>query len=217
VVSLYGANLAGQIEQAVAFPLPNTLGGAIVTLGGTAVPLYFVSPGQINFQVPYGVTTAGNLSLTVSQGALVSSTIALPMARVSPGLFSTNQQGTGQGAIRIANSATVAAPVGAFSDSHPVHAGDVIEIYCTGLGSVTGNPFAGVAASSSPLQTTIVQPTVTIGGQLAPVGFSGLAPGSAGLYQVNVTIPSGVTAGNAVAVLLTIAGVQSNSVTIALQ
>jgi uncharacterized protein (TIGR03437 family) len=217
VVSLYGANLAGQIEQAVAFPLPNTLGGVIVTVGGTVVPLYFVSAGQINFQVPYGVTTTGNLSLTVSQGALGSSAIALPMARVSPGLFSTNQQGTGQGAIRIANSATIAAPVGAFSDSHPVQAGDVIEIYCTGLGAVTGNPMAGAAATSSPLQTTTVQPAVTIGGKPAQVGFSGLAPGSAGLYQVNATIPTGVTAGNAAPVVLTIAGVQSNTVTIAVQ
>jgi uncharacterized protein (TIGR03437 family) len=217
VVSLYGANLAGQIEQAVAFPLPNTLGGVIVTVGGMAVPLYFVSPGQINFQVPYGVTTTGNLSLTVSQGALASSVIALPMARVSPGLFSTNQQGTGQGAIRIANSATIAAPLGAFSDSRPVTAGDVIEVYCTGLGAVSGNPTAGVAASSNPLQTTTTLPTVTIGGKPAQVDFSGLAPGSAGLYQVNVTIPSGVTPGNAVPVVLTIAGVQSNTVTIAVQ
>jgi uncharacterized protein (TIGR03437 family) len=62
-----------------------------------------------------------------------------------------------------------------------------------------------------------VQPTVTIGGQLAQVGFSGLAPGSAGLYQVNVTIPTGITPGNAVPVVLTIAAVQSNSVTIAVQ
>jgi uncharacterized protein (TIGR03437 family) len=153
----------------------------------------------------------------VSQGALTSSAIALPMARVSPGLFSTNQQGTGQGAIRIANSATIAAPVGAFSDSHPVQAGDVIEIYCEGLGAVSPAATEGVAAKSSPLQTTTVQPTVTIGGQQAQVTFSGLAPGSAGLYQVNVTIPTGVTAGNAAPVVLTIAGVQSNTVTIAVQ
>ncbi len=217
VVSLYGANLAGQTEQAVAFPLPDTLGGVIVTVGGSAVPLYFVSPGQINFQVPYGVTTNGSLALTVSQGSLASNTIALAMGRVSPGLFATNQRGTGQGAILIANSSTIAAPVGAFADSHPVTAGDVIEVFCSGLGAVTPTAMAGAAANNSPLQTTTVQPTVTIGGTNAQVSFSGLVPGLAGLYQVNVTIPAGGAAGNSVPVVLTIAGVQSNTVTIAVQ
>lgn len=217
LVSLYGANLAGSLVQAVALPLPETLGDVVVTVGGVPVPLYFVSPGQINFQVPYGAATAGSLALTVNQGQQTSNSILLPMARVSPGLFSTNQQGSGQGAIRIANSATIAAPVGAFSDSRPVHAGDIIEIYCTGLGAVTPSGVTGGPATSRPLQTTTLSPSVTIGGQPAMVGFSGLAPGSAGLYQVNVTIPNGVTPGDSVPVVLSIGGVQSNTVTIAVQ
>ena len=217
IVSLYGANFAGSVVGSVALPLPETLGGVVVSLGVNAVPLYFVSPGQINFLVPYGLATTGALTLTVSQGQLVSNAITLPIARVSPGLFSTNQQGSGQGAIRIANSATIAAPVGAFPDSRPVQTGDVIEIYCTGLGAVSANLLPGAAAPSRPLATTQLQPSVTIGGQTAQVGFSGLAPGTAGLYQVNVTIPKGVTPADAVPVVLTIGGVQSNTVTVAVQ
>ena len=217
LVSLYGTHFTGPLEQAVALPLPDTLGNAIVTVAGRAAPLYFVSPGQINFQVPYETSTNGVAALTVSQGQLAGNSILLSMARVSPALFATNQQGSGQGAIRIANSTTIAAPVGAFSDSHPVQAGDVIEIYCTGLGTVTPSGVTGAAATSTPLQTTTLQPTVTIGGQAAQVLFSGLAPGSAGLYQVNVTIPNGVTVGSAVPVVLTIGGVLSNTVTVAVQ
>jgi uncharacterized protein (TIGR03437 family) len=217
LVSLYGSNFTGSLVQAVGFPLPETLGNLEVLVGGRPAPLYFVAPGQINFQVPYESSIGGALPLTVSQGQLISNSISLPIARVSPGLFSTNQQGSGQGAILIANSATIAAPVGAFSDSRPVKAGDVIEIYCTGLGAVSPAAVTGAGASSRPLQTTLVLPSVTIGGQQALVAFSCLAPGAAGLYQVNVTIPGGVAAGNAVPVVLSIAGVTSNTVTIAVQ
>jgi uncharacterized protein (TIGR03437 family) len=215
LVSLYGANFAGALEQAVQFPMPETLGGVVVRVSGLVAPLYFVSPGQINFQVPYETLAGGTATVTVTQGRLVSGTITMPMARVSPGLFSTNQQGSGQGAIRIANSATIAAPVGAFPDSRPVRAGDIIEIYGTGLGAVSGAQ-TGEAAPTPPL-TTSASPTVTIGGQSAQVLFSGLAPGVAGLYQVNVRIPTGITPGDAVPVSLTISGVQSNTVTVAVQ
>ena len=217
LVSLYGANFVGPLVQAVAFPLPTTLGNLIVTVGGRPAPLYFVSPGQINFQVPYELAANTAATLIVTQGQLVSNPVSLSIARVSPGLFSTNQQGSGQGAIRIANSATIAAPVGAFSDSRPVRAGDVIEVYCAGLGAVTPSAVTGGAASSRPLQTTVLQPSVTIGGQTAGVTFSGLAPGAAGLYQVNVTIPTGVPTGDAVPVVLTIGGAASNTVTIAVR
>jgi uncharacterized protein (TIGR03437 family) len=75
----------------------------------------------------------------------------------------------------------------------------------------------GGAASSRPLQATLLQPSVTIGGQMALVSFSGLAPGAAGLYQVNATIPNGVAAADAVPVVLTIGGVASNTVTVAVR
>jgi uncharacterized protein (TIGR03437 family) len=70
---------------------------------------------------------------------------------------------------------------------------------------------------SSPLSRTQTQPTVTIGGVTAVVQFSGLAPGFAGLYQVNVQIPQGVPTGDAVPILVTIGGVPSNPATIAVQ
>ena len=195
---------------------PEALAGSL-TVAGAPAPLYFVSPGQINFQIPYETVSNAPVPVVISQGSQVSNAITLNMARVSPGLFSTNQQGSGQGAIRIAGGATIAAPMGAFPESRPVKAGDVIEIYCTGLGSVSPNGITGGAASAMNLQTTISQPSVTIGGKTGIVLFSGLAPGVAGLYQVDVQIPQGVTPGDAVPLVLTILGVQSNTVTIAVQ
>jgi uncharacterized protein (TIGR03437 family) len=139
------------------------------------------------------------------------------MAPVTPSLFSTNGQGTGQGSIRIANSAAIAAPAGMFPGSRPAERGEYIEIYCTGLGRVTPTGITGAAAGSLPLSTTVLPVTVTIGGIPASVIFSGLAPGVAGLYQVDAQIPADVVPGDKVPVALSIGGVTSNTVTVAVE
>jgi uncharacterized protein (TIGR03437 family) len=221
LLSVYGASLAGSSINApdypVPFPLPATLGGVTVTIGGNAAPLYYVSPGLINFQVPYSTSSRATQTVFVSQGTLVSAAMQLPMAAVTPALFTTNGSGSGQGSIRIADAtAAIAAPVGMFPGSRPAKAGDYISIYCSGLGLVTPSGVSGAAAASNPPQSTVANPTVSIGGMDAPVSFSGLTPGVAGLYQVNALVPAGVTTGNAVPLILTIAGVASNTVTVAI-
>lgn len=76
---------------------------------------------------------------------------------------------------------------------------------------------AGQAAGSSPLSESLIKPVVLIGGVAADVLFAGLAPGFAGLYQVNVAIPQGVQPGSAVSLVLSQEGVPSNTVTIAVE
>jgi len=94
----------------------------------------------------------------------------------------------------------------------------VLQIFCTGLGAVTNQPQTGFPApSSNPLAETTTIPTVTIGGVPANVLFSGLAPGFVGEYQVNALVPATTLAGSAVPVAISIGGVTSNTVTIAVQ
>lgn len=93
--------------------------------------------------------------------------------------------------------------------------GEFITIYCTGLGAVSNPPTPGKPASNNPLSMTLITPKVTIGGQPATVSFSGLSPGFVGLYQVNAQIPDGSAGGSAVSVTLSLGGVESNTVTIA--
>ena len=96
--------------------------------------------------------------------------------------------------------------------------GEVIIIFCTGLGEVT--PQVGTGFPATGLHTTVETPTVTIDGILATVQFSGLAPGFVGLYQLNVTVPAGTRQADDVPVVLTIGGKDSNlgkTVTIAVQ
>jgi uncharacterized protein (TIGR03437 family) len=103
--------------------------------------------------------------------------------------------------------------------TNPARRGSVIQIFATGAGETTPALAAGEAApaSGNPLVLTKVQPTVTIGGKNAKVQFSGMAPGFVGLWQINAEVPTDVTPGMAVPLVITAAGAQSNTVTIAVQ
>ncbi len=193
--------------------LLTTLAGTTVTINGTAVPLFYATPSQLGIQIPLDLTGT-TATIAVSVGGKASAVENVPIAPLSPGLFSTNQSGTGQGAILIANTNTLVAPTGSIPgrESRPAKPGDFITIFCTGLGPLTPALATGEKGTNN---TTVDQPSVTIGGKSAPVQFSGIAPGFVGLYQVNVQVPAGTPTGNTIPVVLTIGGKQSNTVTIA--
>jgi len=131
-----------------------------------------------------------------------------------PAVFSQNQSGTGPGVI------VVVKPDGTqfeTAPTAPASSGDALVIYCTGLGSVSPPVPAGAAASLTQLSSTDDPVTVTVGGQPAKVLFAGLAPGFAGLYQVNVTVPAGIAASPSAPVVLTVDGQSSVPVTVAIQ
>jgi len=212
LITVYGNNLADGAAQDNGLPLPDMLSGTQVLLGNLNLPILYANTGQLNLQVPYGVPVNTQYQLTVQHGNTLSLPQSLVVAQAQPGIFTVNQQGTGQGSIVKSDGVTLVQP------GTPATAGDTIVIYCTGLGAVSPPVMEGSPAPTTPpLSTTVNAVTVTIGGQPATVAFSGLAPGFAGLYQINVVVPSGVTPGNAVPVVLTVAGQTSPSVTIALQ
>jgi uncharacterized protein (TIGR03437 family) len=221
IASLYGTGLSAVTAVADALPpLPATLGGTTLTLGGNFVPLFFVSPGQINFQVPFlNVTGPTQFPLVIQQG-LFSTTITVTLAQYAPAIFTANAQGTGQASALINGTASVAAPAGAFPGSRPVKKGEFLQLYCTGLGDVRTRPGLGAPSPGNPPTTTLTNPAITLGNEpLDPalVVFSGLAPGFVGLYQVNFQIPPTAASGDAVPVRLAIGGFTSNTATIAIQ
>jgi uncharacterized protein (TIGR03437 family) len=220
IASVFGSNLATFTAAASGTPLPTTLAGATLQFNATQpVPKFYASAAQINFQLPWELAGLSSAPLTDTVGGVSSNAETVNLATFSPGIFSTNQTGSGQGAVLIADTGgAVAAPVGMFPGSRPVVRGtESIEIFCTGLGPVTNQPPTGSAAGSSPLSLTTATPLVNIGGVPATVSFSGLAPGFVGLYQVNVQVPAGAPSGDAIPVVLSINGVTSNTVTIAVQ
>ena len=141
------------------------------------------------------------------------------MAQEVPGVFTTTQQGTGQGAVLIANTDVLAAPTGNIPGraTQPANRAEFISIFCTGLGATIPPVAAGQAAGSSPLSETLLKPVVLVGGLPAEVLFSGLAPDFVGLYQVNARVPDGAPLGNAVSLQIQIGGQTSNAVTIAIE
>ena len=88
----------------------------------------------------------------------------------------------------------------------PASIGETVVIYCTGLGPVTPKVAEGAPPPGSPLSTAVKPVTVTIGGVAATVSFAGLTPGDPGLYQINAVVPSGIETGNAVPVVISVAG-----------
>jgi uncharacterized protein (TIGR03437 family) len=207
IISIFGTNLAMARGKADAAPFPMQLSDVRVTVNGAAAPLYYVSPSQINAQIPYE-TTLGTAQVQVSSTSGTAS-VNLRIARTAPAIFTTNSQGTGAGAIQHGLTGALVA------DTNPATPGEIVSVYCTGLGAVTLGIATGAAAPVPPPQT-IIPAQVSIAGAPARVTYSGLAPGFAGLYQVNVQIPEGTPAGSQ-NLQISSDGINSNIVTVAVR
>jgi uncharacterized protein (TIGR03437 family) len=196
---IYGTGFAAAPISA-STPLPTDLGGIQVTVNGQTAPLYYVSPGQINFQVPWEADLgAGSITVTVNAGA--SNTVSVPIVSAAPGLYPVVQNYPDYSA----NSPT-----------NPVAAGGTVIAYATGSGPVSSRQTDGAMAPSSPLVTATSTCTATIGSSTVTPGFCGLAPSSVGLVQVNITLPSGLASG-AHPLTVSINGQTSNPVNVSVK
>ena len=136
VVSIFGANLAPALAVAQSVPLPSSLSGTSVTVNGSPAPLYFVAPTQVNLQLPYDLASGPALvQVRTSAGTSAAQTIAI--RGQAPAVYSLTQTGQGQGVVVFANTATLVAPAGTTADARPARPGEVITIYCNGLGAVS--------------------------------------------------------------------------------
>jgi uncharacterized protein (TIGR03437 family) len=172
--------------------LPTSLGGVEVLVNGKASPLFYVSPTQINYQIPYE-TPQGQQDFEVVQVStnqvLADGTFFVEQS--SPGLFTTSQSGQGQiAAINADNNQPNSA-------ANPVKAGHYISIFGTGLGSIPGAPPDGVPASGA-VPAAITTQVYAGGTSTIPqsdVEYSGLAPGFVGLWQINFKVPANAAPG----------------------
>jgi uncharacterized protein (TIGR03437 family) len=216
LVSLFGQRLAEGQAAAERLPLETTLAGTVVTIAGRRMPLLYSSEGQVNAMVPYGLNVNTRHQVLVQRGDTYAQPVPVDVAASQPAVFPAPQPAAPkQGHIYKvdASGAQVLA-----SPSNPARPGDVLVMYCSGLGAVApalkeGEP----APSAEPLARTTQPLSVSIGGRPAALFFAGLAPGFAGLYQVNVAVPEGVEPGGEVPVVVEVGGQSSASATIALQ
>ena len=221
IASLFGSSLAASLAEADSVPLSTTLASVSVTVNGIPAPLFFVSPGQINIQIPWdalpGGVNSGPATIVVHAGQLLSNAGSVQIAPVAPAIFTVASGGAGN-AIAINPDGSIAAPTGSIPGlaAHPAQVGDAIVILATGLGAVTPSVPNG-ANSMDQLRTTVTTPNVFVGGQPAQLLFSGLSPSFTGVDQVNAVVPT-VAGGPAVPLQLQVNQVMtSNQVTIAIQ
>lgn len=214
IISIFGDNLAASSETAARLPLPTLLQNTRVVLaapgGDIPLPLFFVSPQQVNALLPYDLN-AGTYPLRVESNGVVSNVISIAVAAFSPGIFTMNSNGQGQGIFLKSDGSLV-------TTSNPAAPGSVVSLFATGLGVVDPPLAAGApGAASDPLNRTVQTPRVSFDSNPAEVLYSGLAPGFAGLYQVNVRIPAGTAPASNIPVSLSIGGIASNRVAVAVR
>ena len=188
----------GASAGATAAPWPATFNGVTVSVNGTQAPVYYVSPGQINFQVPWGTAT-GTAAVQVGVNGGSSNTLNVPVVSAGPGLFFSGSAAIVQNQDYSLNGPSNAAAGGSY-----------IFAYLTGSGPVSPPVADGTVAPESPLATATATASAKIGTANAQVAFTGLTPGFIGLVQMNIVVPSGLAPGD-YPLTVTIDGQTSNS------
>ena len=200
LISIYGQQMSPVNIATSQIPLPTALGDSCLTVNGVAVPMLFVSPQQINGQLPVNVD--GNAQMTLRTPGGISDNFNFGILPAAPSIFRSGTAGpeTGLATITRADNGELITP------TNPVHPGDSIVIWATGLGRTTPSIDSGMPAPSDPLPYAVIQPTVLIGGVALDIQYAGLVPGSVGLYQINATVPRSVPLGLSMPLLVTQGG-----------
>jgi uncharacterized protein (TIGR03437 family) len=195
IFSLFGSNLASATRGAASTPLPTSLEGVSVeVLDGArvlAAPLFFISPGQINAQMPFDITSS-SVQVRVRNATGQSGPQAVNLLPRAPRLFTKTLDGKGEAILVHASYAAVSAAV-------PAIPAETVILYLTGLGMVSPSIAAGQAGGDGglggPLNYVSEDVTVTVDGRPAKVSFAGLAPYFVGLYQINFQVPEATAPG----------------------
>lgn len=189
LISVFGQNLSPVNLASNQIPLPTALGESCLMVNGMPVPMVFVSPAQINAQMPFAAE--GNVTMILRTPGGVSDNFNLSVLPTAPSIFRNGTAGPMTDiptVVRTRNGELV-------TPSNPIHHGDTIVIYLTGMGRTSPAVEDGVPAPSDPLAGVLTPPVVTIGGAQLDVTFAGLTPGEVGVYQINANVPGAVPLG----------------------
>jgi len=212
LASLFGTNLADATAGATSIPLPATLGGAQVLLNAIAAPLLYVSPSQINFQVPCEMPLNGAVGVYVTNSGGASSAQIATIAPYAPGVFTTcapTAAAVGPCIVHLDNSLV--------TPDKPANPSEILTVYATGVGNLNHMPVTGAASPLSPLSQAVDLPSVTVGSLAASASFAGMTPGMVGLAQMNIQLPSTYPAASSLPLVISFPGAASPAVNLAVQ
>ncbi len=198
LISVYGTQLSPVNMTTSEIPLPTALANSCLSVNGLPVPVLFVSPNQVNAQMPF--QAIGDVTLILRTPGGQSDNFNLVIEPNAPSVFlaSVGPETNIPAVVRNDDNELV-------TPSHPIHrkSNTDLVIYLTGLGPSTPSVGTGQPAPSKPLAVSLTQPTITLGGVALPVLFSGLAPGLVGVDQINVSVPFNVPDGMSVPLSIT--------------
>ncbi len=189
LITVFGSNLSPTNLATSQIPVPTALANSCITVNGQPIPLIFVSPAQVNAQMPF--QAVGNETVVVHTPGGTSGNFNLTVQPTAPAVFLSGVAGPETNLptiIRAANGLLA-------TDSNPIHSNDVLVIYVTGLGQTNPAGLTGYPAPGNPLSSALTPTTVTLGGTALAVSYAGLAPGEVGVYQINVTVPGNTPVG----------------------
>jgi uncharacterized protein (TIGR03437 family) len=208
-ISIFGANLADDIKQSQASPMPQTLDGVTVSIGGRLLPLYFVSPGQINAQLPADMPLgAANMVVTTPGGVQLNTSFTI--AQDAPGLFALTSNNK-EYALAFHQNGTLV------TEASPAKAGETLTVYGTGFGPTTPARPEGEAVPISPAYVVTDPASVQIGTASFTAKSAYAIPGAVGIDVVQFTLGSGAPSGGDYQLTVTINKVVSNTVLLPLQ
>ena len=171
-------------------PLPGAIGGVSVSVGGMAAPVHSVSSvagtEQVNFQAPFEMAGRSSAAVVVTRDGRASASVDVPLLAVQPGVY------TSEGTEAIAVHAADYSPA---NTANPLRPDEYAFVYVSGLGPVSNAPATGAGGPASPPAAVSADVRVTLGGVNCEVQFAGLAPGFAGVYQLNFRVAQGVLGG----------------------
>jgi uncharacterized protein (TIGR03437 family) len=226
LASIWGTGLTTQPpQQAGELPLPTQLAGVRVLTNGSPSPILYASSTLIHFQCPFDAPgTALKVDIESEDGSLLPALDDV-MKEATPGLYTIDMSGTGQGAGLVANTTDLAMVRTAGLPSRPAQPGEYISIYANGLGPLKGDrpsPAPGMPAPYDTLFTARPGVRVIIGEIEVEPAFVGLSPGSVSLFQINVRVPENVIVGPKTPVLVKVILVDgtvltANPITIAIE
>ncbi len=190
VISIYGNSLAPALQVAATNPLPQTLGNVTVTIGNYILPLLFVSPAQINAQLPSELAD-GNYTLLVQQTGQPDVSGQLTVSRDAPGVFTQTNAQQQPLVLALHQDGTMVT-----FDSPAIH-GETISLYGTGFGPYATTVVDGFFVPATPAVSLSDAVMLNVGPVVKAPDFAGAAPGMVGmtLVQMKITddIPSGTT------------------------
>jgi len=207
IISIFGQSLASVVQLGPVNPLAQTLAGTTVTINNSILPLIFISPTQINAQLPSSLAD-GNYTLEVQNTGQPEISGTLTIARDAPGLFVSTIGSTAYAVAFHADGSLV-------TTSSPAKAGETVSMLGTGFGPYQKPIFDGFFPPNPP--PAIADSVVLSVGSSKPTATSTAAPGFTGVVSTKFEVPSGLASGTSVPVLVSINGVDSNTVMLPIQ